>query len=115
MLAIYYGDAWGAKSQPLMSTVFQTADGKRYPSSEGFPGGVLSESALAKYGIPRVTGTFAFGIFMANAAVRTPSSSYLAFTRHKLMMFQIGALIAHCISSGQGNCSCIQERKGRSI
>ncbi|OKO89632.1 hypothetical protein PENSUB_13698 [Penicillium subrubescens] len=68
MLAIYYGDAWGAKSQPFMSTVFHTADGKRYPSSQVFPGDVLSESALAKYGITRITGTFAYAMFMANAA-----------------------------------------------
>ncbi|KAJ5443510.1 uncharacterized protein N7458_007382 [Penicillium daleae] len=77
MLAIYYGNGWGAKSQPFMSTVFHTADGKRYPTSKVFPGGVLSESALAKYGLPELTGTFAFAMFMANAA--------------------IGALIAHCI------------------
>jgi hypothetical protein len=69
MLAIYYGNGWGAKSQPFMSTVFHTADGKRYPTSKVFPGGVLSESALAKYGLPELTGTFAFAMFMANAAV----------------------------------------------
>jgi hypothetical protein len=87
MLAIYDGDAWGAKSQPFMSTVFHTADGKRYPSSQVFPGDVLSESALAKYGITRITGTFAYAMFMANAAVGTPSSRYLTLSYHKLTMF----------------------------
>ncbi|KAJ5364810.1 OPT oligopeptide transporter [Penicillium cataractarum] len=38
MLAIYYGNGWGAKSQPFMSTVFHTAEGKRYPTSKLFPG-----------------------------------------------------------------------------
>lgn len=69
MLAIYYGNGWGAKSQPFMSTVFHTAEGERYPTSKLFPEGVLSESALAKYGLPQLTGSFAFAMFMANAAV----------------------------------------------
>lgn len=71
MLGVYYGNAWGAKSQPFMSTTFHTANGTRYPISKVFPGGILSESALTEYGLPHVTGTFAFAMFMANAAVRT--------------------------------------------
>ncbi|KAJ5910934.1 uncharacterized protein N7473_000237 [Penicillium subrubescens] len=81
MLAIYYGDAWGAKSQPFMSTVFHTADGKRYPSSQVFPGDVLSESALAKYGITRITGTFAYAMFMANAATCLSSFNIIKSAR----------------------------------
>ncbi|KAI4729996.1 peptide transporter [Aureobasidium sp. EXF-10728] len=77
MLAIYYTDTWGSRSQPFMSTQLRSQDGKKYPTSKVFVGGVLNEDALEKYGIPRLTGSFAYALFMANAA--------------------IGALIAHTI------------------
>ncbi|KAL1885467.1 hypothetical protein Plec18167_000961 [Paecilomyces lecythidis] len=76
MLAIYYGNGWGSKSLPFMSTQLLSQNGTTYPSTEVFPGAVLDESALAKYGIPRLSGTFAYAMFMANAA--------------------IGAMVAHC-------------------
>jgi hypothetical protein len=73
MLAIYYGNAWGSKSLPFMSTRLLTQEGKSYPSASVFVNGVLDKSALAKYGLPRLTGTFAYAMFMANAAVgRSP-------------------------------------------
>ncbi|RDW68207.1 OPT oligopeptide transporter-2 [Coleophoma crateriformis] len=77
MLGIYYGNGWNAKSFPFMSTRLLTQEGTTYPSSSVFVGGVLDKAALAKYGIPRLTGTFAYAMFMANAA--------------------IGALVAHII------------------
>ncbi|KAH0284684.1 OPT superfamily oligopeptide transporter, partial [Aureobasidium melanogenum] len=77
MLAIYYTNTWGSKSQPFMSTQLRSQEGKRYPISKVFAGGILDEDALQKYGIPRLTGSFAYAMFMANAA--------------------IGALIAHTI------------------
>lgn len=70
MLAIYYGNAWNAKSLPFMSTRLLTAEGKRYPSAKVFVNGVLDQNALAQYGLPRLTGTFAYAMFMANAAAR---------------------------------------------
>lgn len=85
MLGIYYGNAWDAKSQPFMSTRLRSADGGAYPVSKVFVGGVLSEEALATYGIPRLTGTFAYAMFMANAAVSVPSTwpvSYLPPLMH---------------------------------
>ncbi|KAK3362177.1 peptide transporter [Lasiosphaeria ovina] len=77
MLGIYYGNGWGAKSQQFMSTRLRTAEGAPYIASTVFVDGVLDEQKLAEYGIPRLTGTFAYSMFIANAA--------------------IGALIAHCI------------------
>ncbi|KAG6284246.1 hypothetical protein E4U46_007369 [Claviceps purpurea] len=76
MLGVYYTNAWDAKSLPFMSTRLWTAGGKAYPTSKVFVGGVLNKTAFAKFGIPRLTGTFAYAMFMANAA--------------------IGAMIAHC-------------------
>ncbi|KAH8897889.1 peptide transporter [Thozetella sp. PMI_491] len=76
MLGIYYNNSWDALSQPFMSTRLRSADGTAYPTAKVFVGGVLSQDALAKYGLPALTGSFAYAIFMANAA--------------------IGALIAHC-------------------
>ncbi|KXJ87309.1 oligopeptide transporter-like protein [Microdochium bolleyi] len=77
MLAVYYGNAWEAKSQPFMSTRLRSAEGGAYPIAKVFTKGVLNQEALAKYGLPRLTGTFAYALFMANAA--------------------IGALAAHCL------------------
>ncbi|KAK7708921.1 hypothetical protein SLS64_006401 [Diaporthe eres] len=51
-------------------------DGGKYPISEVFTGGVLNQTALAENGLPRLTGSFAYSMFMANAA--------------------IGALVLHC-------------------
>lgn len=73
MLAIYYGNAWNAKLLPFMSTRLLTQDGGNYPSTKVFVNGVLDKNALAKYGLPRLTGTFAYAMFMANAAVSYPS------------------------------------------
>ncbi|OLN93273.1 Oligopeptide transporter 1 [Colletotrichum chlorophyti] len=77
MIGIYYTNAWDAKSQPFMSTRLRSQSGGTYPVAKVFTGGVLNREALAQYGIPRLTGSFAYAMFMANAA--------------------IGALVAHCI------------------
>ncbi|KAJ4007720.1 hypothetical protein NW752_010389 [Fusarium irregulare] len=77
MLGIYYGNGWGAKSLPFMSTRLLLENGTTYPIAEVFEGGVLNEQRLLNIGLPRLTGTFAYAMFMANAA--------------------IGALILHCI------------------
>lgn len=69
MLGIYYTNAWGAKSQPFMSTRLRSEDGSAYPITKVFTGGVLNQEAFAQYGIPRLTGSFAYAMFMANAAV----------------------------------------------
>ncbi|KAK7729894.1 hypothetical protein SLS63_005953 [Diaporthe eres] len=76
MLGIYYTNAWESKSLPFMSTSLRTDDGGKYPISEVFTGGVLNQTALAENGLPRLTGSFAYSMFMANAA--------------------IGALVLHC-------------------
>jgi hypothetical protein len=69
MLGIYYTNAWDAKSQPFMSTQLRSENGSKYPTSSVFVDGVLDEAALEKYGAPRLTGSFAYSMFMANAAV----------------------------------------------
>ncbi|KAK3328179.1 OPT oligopeptide transporter [Cercophora scortea] len=76
MLGIYYTNAWEALSQPFMSTRLRTQEGGAYPVSKVFVGGVLDQDAFEEHGVPRLTGSFAYAIFMANAA--------------------IGALVAHC-------------------
>lgn len=69
MLGIYYGNVWGARSLPFMSTRLLLANGTSYPVSAIFPGGVLDEEVLMETGIPRLTGTFAYAMLMANIAV----------------------------------------------
>lgn len=72
MLGIYYNNVWDAKSQPFMSTRLRSEDGGTYPSAKVFVKGVLDSDALAKYGLPRLSGTFAYALLMANTAVCPP-------------------------------------------
>lgn len=75
MLGIYYNNVWGAKSLPFMSTSLRSEDSSSYPVSEVFTGGVLNNTALEEYGLPRLTGTFAYSMLMANAAVSDRSAT----------------------------------------
>ncbi|CAJ0543348.1 Ff.00g005330.m01.CDS01 [Fusarium sp. VM40] len=76
MIGIYYGNGWGAKSLPFMSTRLLLENGTRYPIAEVFEGGVLNEERLLDFGLPRLTGTFAYALFMANAASTLLYSRY---------------------------------------
>lgn len=73
MLGIYYNNVWGAKSLPFMSTSLRMDNGSAYPIKDVFVGGVLNSTALEENGIPRLTGTFAYSMLMANAAVSNHS------------------------------------------
>ena len=70
MIGIYYGNGWNSRSLPFMSTRLLNANGTTYPVESVFPGGVLDEAALFEHGLPKLTGSFAFAMLMANAAVR---------------------------------------------
>ena len=76
MSAIYWGDAWGSLSLPFMSTLLRSADGSKYPITKVFVNGVLDEAMLEKYGVPRLAGTMAYGLFIANAAVSDNSAFF---------------------------------------
>ncbi len=79
MLGIYYSNGWDAKSFPFMSTRLLSEDGSKYPIDKVFAGGVLDKDALTQYGIPRLSGSFAYAMFMANAAVSAyPSLLHIA-------------------------------------
>ena len=52
-----------------MSTRLLSEDGTAYPITKVFAGGVLKPEALATYGTPYLSGSFAYSMFMANAAV----------------------------------------------
>lgn len=69
MAGVYWGNAWDAKELPFMSTRLRMDNGTAYPIDQVFVGGVLDKEALAEFGLPRLTGTFAFAMFMANAAI----------------------------------------------
>ncbi|CAG8214265.1 unnamed protein product [Penicillium olsonii] len=94
MIAIYYGNVWDALSQPFMSPILRTDSGKPYPSKSLFPSGRLDISMLEKYGIPRLSGTFAYGLLMANAAASTHPNT-LRIVLWLIPVGQIGALFVH--------------------
>jgi hypothetical protein len=75
MIGIYYSNTWGAKSLPFMSTKLLNADGSRYPISEVFANGRFDKEAFALHGVPKLAGSFAYGLFMANAAVSQTSTT----------------------------------------
>lgn len=80
MIGIYYTNAWDALSQPFMSTRLRSADGSTYPVNKVFANGILDREAFARFGIPRLTGSFAYAIFMANAAVSRRASLFYYIT-----------------------------------
>ena len=96
MLGIYYGNVWDSLSQPFMSTRLHQSNGTAYPLAKVFPEGILNEGMLEKYGLPRLTGSFAYAILMANAAVCFENFNSISRSR-TLTKLQIGALFAHCI------------------
>lgn len=69
MIGIYYNDVWGSRSLPFMSTRLRSANGSTYPVGKVFVRGVLDEVAFKKAGVPRLTGSFAYAMLMANAGV----------------------------------------------
>lgn len=80
MLGVYYNNVWDSRSLPFMSTRLLTNNGTEYPITDVFTGGVLNKAALAEYGLPRLTGTFAYAMLMANAAVSTwPNTDFKCF------------------------------------
>lgn len=69
MAAIYYGNVWGAKSFPFMSTSIFSDSGHKYNQTAVFVNGILDKAKLEAVGYPNVTGTYAWGMLMRNAAI----------------------------------------------
>ncbi len=74
MAGIYYNNVWDSRSQPFMSTRLRSENGTAYPVGKVFSGGILNEDALARFGVPQLTGSFAYAMLMANAAVNSNDS-----------------------------------------
>jgi hypothetical protein len=70
-----------------MSTRLLLDNGTAYPVAKVFAGGVLQEDILAEVGIPRLTGSFAYAMFMANAAVSTQSQCMSVNPAIKVLTF----------------------------
>jgi len=70
-LGVYYSNLWGARSLPFLASNLRTADGGRYNSTAVFDNGILNRAALEEYGLPRLTGSYAWSLTVGNAAVRT--------------------------------------------
>ncbi|WWC69095.1 uncharacterized protein I206_103031 [Kwoniella pini CBS 10737] len=68
-LAVYYGDAWGGRSLPFLSTSLRTASGGKYVSTKVFIDGVLDKEKLAEYGLPKITSTYVWAMIIGNAAI----------------------------------------------
>lgn len=77
VMGVYYGNAWGSRDLPFMSSLLRTQTGKRYNTAKVFVNGVLDTEKLAEYGLPRVAGTYLWGMLCGNIA--------------------IGALLGHCV------------------
>lgn len=69
MAGIYYSNIWNAKNFPFMSTSIFADNGKKYNQSAVFVDGVLDRTKLEAVGYPNVTGTYAWGMLVRNAAI----------------------------------------------
>ncbi|KAL1405685.1 hypothetical protein Q8F55_007351 [Vanrija albida] len=76
-IGVYYTNRWDAKSFPFMSNTLRRADGGRYVPTNVFIDGKLDEAKLADYGLPYLSGSFAYSLMIVNSA--------------------LGALIAHAL------------------
>lgn len=97
-LGVYYSNLWGSRALPFMASNLRTADGGRYQSNKIFINGILDRQALSTYGLPRLTGSYAWSLTVGNAAVSyccLRDSGHILTSR--LRMLQIGALITHVL------------------
>jgi len=69
MIAVYYGNAWGGRSLPFMSTRLLQQDGSPYNVASVFDAGVLNRSKLDAYGLPWLTSTYTWASVVGNMAV----------------------------------------------
>jgi hypothetical protein len=69
MLAVYYGNAWGGRDLPFMSTRLLQQDGSVYDTGSVFDSGVLNKEKLAAYGLPWLTSTYTWASVVGNMAV----------------------------------------------
>lgn len=81
MLALYYGDAFGAKGLPFMSTSLFQANGKKYSVTSIFGSGstIIDESKLGEAGLPHLTATTVWGYFTATLAIGALISHVIIF------------------------------------
>ncbi|KAF4583572.1 hypothetical protein EYR38_002325 [Pleurotus pulmonarius] len=78
LMVIYYSNAWGAQSFPMLSSSIFSSNGSRYQQRAVFGTTfTLNETALEEVGLPSLTGSDVYANLTANLA--------------------IGGLIAHCI------------------
>jgi len=69
MTAVYYGNAWGGRSLPFMSTRLLQQDGSPYNVASVFDAGVLNRAKLDAYGLPWLTSTYTWASVVGNMAV----------------------------------------------
>jgi hypothetical protein len=69
MIAVYYGNAWGGRSLPFMSTRLLQQDGSPYVVASVFDAGVLNRAKLDAYGLPWLTSTYTWASVVGNMAV----------------------------------------------
>jgi hypothetical protein len=58
-----------------MASNLRTESGGRYVGNTVFINGILDRQALETYGLPRLTGSYAYSLTVGNAAVSLPLSS----------------------------------------
>lgn len=69
MIGVYYGNAWGGRQLPFMSTRLLKEDGSVYQVSQVFTRGKLDRQALEAYGLPWLTSTYTWASVTGNMAV----------------------------------------------
>jgi hypothetical protein len=58
-----------------MASNLRTESGGRYVGNTVFINGILDRQALETYGLPRLTGSYAYSLTVGNAAVSLPFPS----------------------------------------
>lgn len=69
MIGVYYGNAWGGRALPFMSTRLLHQDGSVYDTGSVFDEGVLNRAKLQDFGLPWLTSTYTWASVVGNMAV----------------------------------------------
>lgn len=75
MIGVYYGNAWGGRSLPFMSTRLLQEDGSIYNTTLVFDEGILNRQRLNEYGLPWLTSTYTWASVVGSMAVGRSSLS----------------------------------------
>ncbi|KAL2843107.1 OPT oligopeptide transporter protein-domain-containing protein [Aspergillus pseudoustus] len=87
MSALYYGNAWNAKTFPFMSSSLFLSNGDKFtPDSVTNPSGTIDYGKLSAIGLPHLTSSTVWGYLTQNLAIGALITHVLIFYRKDMIL-----------------------------